>query len=452
MQYHANSLLKAGHSVSLVGYVGEHLIPDLQEQASKPKDSRKLHVIRFSVPSPKIIQKFLPVYLIWRIMSLCLYLLYVLVVMEAKASKGKRVDCVLVQNPPAMPLLAIVYCYCHFIVRLSKGYTPAFVIDWHNLGFSMLSNRHFSMMARWYEKAMAPRATAHLTVTEAMKIYIQNDFGVPAKRISVLHDCPSSMFRPQSTGNNHELLMRLHKQLCAACPKAWGQHLDPKRQTLFTEQSATNAQEFLPRANRPALITSSTSWTPDEDFGQLLEALAGLDKEITKQQLTLKVMVVVTGKGPQKSHFLHKISKLQMEHIAIQTLWLEPADYPRLLACADVGVSLHTSTSGIDLPMKILDLFGCGVPVCARNFRCLPELVQDDENGRIFETSFELQEQLMGLLRPLTTSKGSWPPHGFSDLARYSRALQGRTRWDENWNENALPAIESAVSAATCGR
>lgn len=294
---------------------------------------------------------------------------------------------------------------------------------------------------------MAPRATAHLCVTEAMKQFIHQRFCVPIDRISVLHDCSNSMFRPQTVANNHELLTKLHDELCTACPKSWYQHLDPISQTLFTEQDENVSGGFVPRINRPALVTSSTSWTPDEDFGQLLDALAGLDDCITSQELSLKIMVVVTGKGPQKQFYLEKISRMKLVNVAIQTLWLEPADYPRILACADVAVSLHTSTSGIDLPMKILDSFGCEVPVCARGFECLPELVQDDVNGRVFVSSEQLRDQLLGLLKPLATSRGPWDPHGFGDLARYSRSLQGRTRWDENWTENALPLLGTVVTS-----
>jgi len=430
MQYHAASLLDSGHSVTLVGYEGEKLIPVLIDE------TERLEVIRFRVPAPRFLRIFLPLYLLVRASLLFFFACRVLF----QAAANHSVDIVLVQNPPAMPLLLVTHLYCT-MRGMVTGRRPAFVIDWHNLGFSMLDNKLFSAIARMYEKLMAPHATAHLCVTSAMKEFLQTNFDVHHEKISVLHDCPPAMFQPLSVANQHELLSRLHNELCSACPKHWYEKLDVACQTLFTEISGDGVYRF--RRDRPALVTSSTSWTADEDFGDLLDALILLDQRIVRQKSFLKVLMVVTGKGPQKDHYLERISRLKLTNIAIQTLWLEPADYPRLLACADLGVSLHTSTSGLDLPMKVLDLFGCAVPVCARNFSCLSELVKDGVNGRVFDSSAELEEQLWGLLNELNERQNQ-PPHAYGVLAEYSQVLQNQTRWNENWKKHALPVLCTA--------
>ena len=57
-------------------------------------------------------------------------------------------------------------------------------------------------------------------------------------------------------------------------------------------------------------------------------------------------MVVVTGKGPERAMYVERMKAARMSKVAICTAWLEPDDYPVLLGSADLGICLHTSTSG----------------------------------------------------------------------------------------------------------
>lgn len=178
----------------------------------------------------------------------------------------------------------------------------------------------------------------------------------------------------------------------------------------FISVSSPSATRPVLRSDRPALLVSSTSWTPDEDFSILLEALSKYeakakevnesstvtnngDRENNKKRLP-KVLTIVTGRGPLKQTYMDQIARREKEEawrwVRCCSLWLEPEDYPILLGTlcffsvfvdrlivnwvthtgsADLGISLHSSSSALDLPMKVVDMFGCGVPVCALDFK-----------------------------------------------------------------------------------
>lgn len=117
-------------------------------------------------------------------------------------------------------------------------------------------------------------------------------------------------------------------------------------------------------------------------------------------------------------------------------------DYPRVLAAADLGVCLHWSSSGLDLPMKVIDMFGCGLPVCAYNFKCLTELVQVGKNGFIFNDHHELAEQLKFWFEkfPINSKQTELYQRFRTELQSFQSI-----RWQENWTATALPVLNKLL-------
>jgi len=244
------------------------------------------------------------------------------------------------------------------------------------------------------------------------------------------------------------------------------------------------------RPDRTALLLSSTSWTADEDFGMLIDALgmyermAKNDNASGEQGGLPKVLMIVTGKGPLRDMYMNRIEELQKDWRWVRciSLWLDAADYPLLLGSADLGVCLHSSSSALDLPMKVVDMFGCGLPVCALDFACLNELVKPGLNGLIFKTAEELAGQLVSILKsfphsptldslrssliksassPSVSSSYSFSSSVNSHFLRQNNASLdddelddlGETgdkwewnSWAENWNEIVRPFVLQGVS------
>lgn len=144
------------------------------------------------------------------------------------------------------------------------------------------------------------------------------------------------------------------------------------------------------------------------------------------------ILAVITGKGPQKDYYLSRIAAMEsekkLEHVRIRTAWLSMQDYASLLSYADLGVSLHMSSSGVDLPMKVVDMFGAGLPVVGwSQFEAWPELVKEGVNGKGFGSSTELKELLLDLF----TRR--------EELAKLKEGAlkECEKRWDDEWDEKA---------------
>lgn len=417
MQYHCLSLIEQKYDVELIGYGGSSLIQEL-------RDSSKLHV-HFLPDVPSLING-LPRILryIFKVLFQSVTMFWVIL------RRTKKPSHTIVQTPPAIPSQFVMVVIC--LLRGSK-----LIIDYHNYASSLmaLTLGKQSILVRFtslYEKFFSHWADARLCVSNAMKKDIQSNWGVSC---IIMYDRPPSIFHPLSLTNKHELFLKLSKtEPVFKSDNEDSSSLETDRvQTVFSESTPTGGKL---RTDRPFLLISSTSWTEDEDFNILLNALEVYDEKASNKQAQLPQMVcIITGKGPLKTHYENIIVQMNFKNVKICTMWLASEDYPALLASADLGVCLHKSSSGLDLPMKIVDMFGSGLPVCAVHFECLHELLRDEHNGVIFHDHNQLAEQLERLCRGFPAPN----PH----LTRFRDNLVSfqSLRWDHYWRLHILPLL-----------
>jgi len=397
MQYHAVSLAAAGSDVDLIGLEGAAVMPAV---ASNPRiqvhrisdrsfvNRAKGGVRRFVFSSAA------------RGLGQAMRMLRILM-------RIPKPDLILVQNPPAFPTL--------FIAWLASRLRGArFVIDWHNLSHTVaavrLGEQHRAVKAiARSERRWAKRATAHLAVSRALAEWLAREYKVKA---TVVYDRPGDAFTRPSAADARALWDR-----------------------VANDAQLSSAQ--------PAIVVCPTSWTPDEDFDLLLEALERAERQLTRTGTgagtgtgTPALAVFLTGRGALRDAFEARAARRHFKAIAVKTVWLEPADYPTLVGMADLGLCLHQSSSGLDLPMKLADLRGAGVPAAAYDYApVLSEVMTTGQDGVTFRDPGDLANVLVAV----ATSSNS--PDSPLNRSRAWLSQHPPERWSAQWERTARPVL-----------
>jgi beta-1,4-mannosyltransferase len=395
MQYHAHALVSNGVDVDLVGLEGTPLSKRITDdpritvhriKGTRLKIRRSLYGSSYAVAG--LFDAGRLGLRLWRTLR-----------------RLPRPDLVLVQNPPAFPTFAVTW----WSLR-RRG--VRFFIDWHNLGYTLLRLRlgHWHpaiRLARWLERRDARRVDANLCVSRGLAAFLESRFGVT--NAYVLYDRPASAFVPIERGDRER-----------------------HRQALFGRLGV--------HGGTVGFVVCPTSWTEDEDFDVIIDAVVRLEHRIRgwesagRERRFPDLVVLVTGDGERRAEFERRFAGLPARRIHLRARWLEPDDYPRVVGSADLGLCLHRSSSGLDIPMKIADLFGAGVPVLALDYgACLAERVRHGDNGLLFSTAEQLADIVFDLFE-------SYP----ADQKRLERLRAGarkssRPTWEEGWTREARP-------------
>jgi len=246
-------------------------------------------------------------------------------------------------------------------------------------------------------------------VSRGLAAFLESRFGVT--NAHVLYDRPASAFVPIERGDRER-----------------------HRQALFGRLGV--------HGGTVGFVVCPTSWTEDEDFDVIIDAVVRLEHRIRGWEAASRdrrfpdLVVLVTGDGERRAEFERRFAGLPARRIHLRARWLEPDDYPRVVGSADLGLCLHRSSSGLDIPMKIADLFGAGVPVLALDYgACLAERVRHGDNGLLFSTAEQLADIVFDLFE-------NYP----ADQKRLERLRAGarkssRPTWEEGWTREARPVL-----------
>jgi beta-1,4-mannosyltransferase len=286
-------------------------------------------------------------------------------IMQILLNVIERPHVILVQTPPAIPLLGVVRFVSFLFLQCQL------VIDWHNFGYTLLSLQPQTQSLQSYtsgdnsqnrpkndpqstliaiayqlERISGYFANNSFCVTHAMKEWLVDEWRINA---NALHDQPPHIFIPSQKlpiPHKHQLFIKFQQQytllglyqesmyqrqplaptnpLLKHIPSFWYHQACPTidsfpqllptsstivvddiydQPTLFTHNNTT----LMNLDERPFICASSTSWTEDEDFSVLLNALLCMELLLQHYNLAYQknqqLLCIITGKGEQKQYY-----------------------------------------------------------------------------------------------------------------------------------------------------
>jgi beta-1,4-mannosyltransferase len=316
--------------------------------------------------------------------------------------RRQRWTAVVTQNPPGFPVL--------MLLGLAGPRGTRRILDWHNFGDSLLAlrrsrRRHAAGLYGWCERRISRMADEHWAVSAALARKL---VGI---RAVVVHDRPSQVFRTAAenspgAANGDRAANRL----------AWWRRVLP----------------HLAPPDAPCWVVAPSSWGPDEDSDAMLRVSETWKRNAGSWGEAPRVAIIATGRGPLQADFARAAAALPGGPVSLHTAWVPAAEYPALLACADAGLCLHRSSSGVDLPMKLADFRGAGRKALVMDYGpVLTEVFRAGTDGWTFRTDADLAARLRQLalmtgdeLAAPATAEDTWEAEWDRQLGAWAAQLE----------------------------
>nr|CCC94351.1 unnamed protein product [Trypanosoma congolense IL3000] len=321
---------------------------------------------------------------------------------------------------------------------------PALIVDWHNLGYTILRSDGRPLPAVWLYRQLECGlcfGDCNITVSKAMRrALLQSNRRLHLTNrgddVSVLCDTAPDFFGPVPRSRFvEEVLLPVAHPSAKDCGELIGCS-PPPEWVLRSTATADNCGLF---------IVASTSWTPDDDYSMVVDALKRVDQRLLSNSSQRggelepfkSVWLLVTGKGESRWRFEAAVAEAKLSSfVTVTTMYMQSYEhYAMALGAADVGLCMHNSSSGLDLPMKAVDMLGSGLPVVALWYESLNELL-DDECGWFFSDAKQLERIIW---KELLSSTGSL------QRKRQHVIQSQRLTWDDNWERTLKPLLQKLL-------